>query len=174
MKRKISGIVLIATVLISTIALAQKPQSGREPGNRGETQLRFNRDMNQRGQRMPIFTEEQQEAIKNIRLETAKKLKPLQNKLNEMEAHQKTLSTADKADMNAIYKNIEEIGEVKTEITKVQAKEHQDVRNLLTEEQLLSFDNSRGKRFQGDMRRTGMNRMNQPERFGRRPFDRTK
>jgi Spy/CpxP family protein refolding chaperone len=91
-----------------------------------------------------------------------------------MEAHQKTLSTADKADMNAIYKNIEEIGEVKTEIAKVQAKEHQDVRNLLTEEQLLSFDNSRGKRFQGDMRRTGMNRMNQPERFGRRPFDRTK
>ena len=174
MKRRILGIVLIATVLISTIAFAQRPQSGREPGNRGETQLRFSRDMNPRAQRMQLFTEEQQEAIKNIRLETAKKLKPLQNKLSELEAHQKTLTTADKADMNAIYKNIEEIGGVKTEIAKVQAKERQDVRNLLTEEQLLSFDNSRGKRFQGDMRRQGMNRMAQPDRFGKRPVDRTR
>lgn len=174
MKRKILGIVIIAIVLVSTAALAQRPETGRKFGNRGDTQMQRNREMNPRIQRTQFFTEEQQEAIKKIRLETAKEMKPLRNKLNEMEAHQKTLTTADKADMKAIYKNIEEIGKEKTEIAKVQAKQHQDVRKLLSEEQLLSFDNSRGQRFEGAIRGPGMNRMSPPERQGRGTFGRTK
>ena len=173
MKRKLFVIVIIATILISTSAIAQqRPERGRAFENRGETQLQRNREVNPRVQRAPLFTDEQQESIKNIRLETAKEVKPLRNKLNELAARQKTLTTAEKADMKAINKNIEEIGDVKTEIAKIQEKERQDIRSLLTEEQLLSFDNSRGNRPGSEMRRPGMNRMNQPERFGRRPFDR--
>ena len=172
MKSKILGIVVIAVVLISTSALAQNPMQRPAFGNRGERQFQRNRQMNPPAQRMNFFTGEQQEAIKKIRLETAKEMKPLRNKLNEMEAHQRTLATADKADMKAIYKNIEEIGEVKTDIAKIQAKERQDIRGLLTDEQLLSFDNMRGKLFEGKMRRPGMNRMSPSERPGRRPFDR--
>ena len=63
------------------------------------------------------------ETIKKIRLETGKEVKPLQNKLNEMEARQHTLTTADKTDMNAINKNIEEMGKIKIEIAKIQAKQ---------------------------------------------------
>ena len=172
MKRRILGMVIIAVVLISTTAIAQRPEPGRVLGNRGEAQMQRNRNMNPRVQRTPFFSEEQQEAIKNLRLETAKEMKPLRNKLNEMEAHQKTLTTADKADLNAIYKNLEEIGEVKTDIAKIQAKERQNIRSLLTEEQLLSFDHSQGMRFDGEVRRPAMNRMNQPERPGRRQFGR--
>ncbi len=172
MKSKIFGIVVIAVILISTSALAQRPNQGPDQrpafGNRGEGQVQQNREMHPRFQGMQFFTDEQREAIKKIRLATAKEMKPLRNKLNEMEAHQKTLATADKADMNAIYKNIEEIGKVKTDIAKVQAKERQDIRALLTDEQLLSFDNSRRNHFGGEMRRPGMNRMNQTERPGRR------
>ena len=172
MKSKILGIVVIAVVLISTSALAQNQVQKPNFGNRGERQVRQNRAMNPRIQRMNFFTEEQQEAIKKIRLETAKETKPLRNKLGEMEAHQNTLATADKADMKAIDKNIEDIGEVKIEIAKIQAKERQDIRSLLTEEQLLRFDNMHGNHFRSEMHRPGMNRMNPPERPERGHFER--
>jgi Spy/CpxP family protein refolding chaperone len=174
MKRKFFGIVILAVVLISTSAMAQRPQQEGTMGNKGETQMQRNRDMNPRAQRMQMFTEEQQEAIKELRLETAKGMKPLRNKLNEMEARQKTLSTADDVDLKAIYKNIEEIGEVKTEIAKIQAKERQDVRKLLTEEQLLSFDGSRGQGMRGEMRRPAMNRSDNNGRMDRQPYGRTR
>lgn len=178
MKSRILGIVIIAVVLISTSAIAQKSEQQRPLRDRGETQFQRNREMNPRIQRTPFFTEEQQEAMKEIRLESASEIKPLRNKLNELEAHQKTLSTADKADMKAINKNIEEIGEIKTEIAKIQAKQKQSIRSLLTKEQLLSFDNNRENRFGNrnsrlEARRPDMNRMgrmNRPERPGRNQF----
>ena len=172
MKRKIFGIVIVVLVVFSTSAIAQRSEQQRPVRERGEAQLQRNRQMNPRLQRAPLFTEEQQEAMKEIRLESAKEIKPLRNKLNELEARQKTLSTADKADMKAINNNIEEIGKVKTEIAKIQAKHKQDVRSLLTEEQLLSFDSTRENRFgtrtgRPDVRRPDMNKMKRPERPGR-------
>jgi Spy/CpxP family protein refolding chaperone len=175
MKRKNLGIAIVAVILISASAFAQRPEQGRDLGNRGEMQFQRNRDMNPRVERMQFFTEEQQEAMKELRLETAKEIKPLRNKLNELEARQKTLTTADEADLKAINKNIEEMGEVKTEIAKIQAKQHQDIRSLLTEEQLLSFDSSRGKSFgirngRTEIRRPDMNIRKAPERPNRNRF----
>jgi len=55
-------------------------------------------------------------------------------------AHQKTLMTAEKPDLDAINKNIEKMGSLKTEMAKIQAKSRLDMRAQLTEEQRLKFD----------------------------------
>eukprot|EP00764_Aduncisulcus_paluster_P008136 gnl/Carplike_NY0171/2653_a3566_583.p1 GENE.gnl/Carplike_NY0171/2653_a3566_583~~gnl/Carplike_NY0171/2653_a3566_583.p1 ORF type:complete len:187 (+),score=13.32 gnl/Carplike_NY0171/2653_a3566_583:42-602(+) len=180
MKRKILGITVIAAVLISVVAYAQKGEPRKKFPQKDEMQMRP--DFGPRGQENHFFTEEQQETIKKIRLETAKEIKPLRNKLQEMEARQHTLTTAENADMNAIYKNIEEIAGVKTEIAKIQAEKHQEVRKLLTDEQLIKFDNFRERRFGKEMGRPGpgmdrqmdgpMDRnMDRAERTDRPPFE---
>ena len=87
-----------------------------------------------------LLSDEQKEAVKSIRMKNMKELKPLKDKLRELEAHQVTLTTAAKADMPAIYAGIEKIGGVKIEMAKIMAKERQDIRALLTEEQLLKFE----------------------------------
>jgi hypothetical protein len=94
----------------------------------------------------PFFSDEQKEAIKQIRVKTAKKVKPLKNELGELNAHQKSLTTATKANLDKIYANIEKISDVKIEIAKIFAKQHQEIRSLLTEEQLIIFDNRSDRR----------------------------
>ncbi len=148
MKKKILGIAIVVAVLISAVAFAQKNETRKEFGKKGEMQMRP--DFRPRGQAGNFFTEEQQEAIKKIKVETEKEIKPLRNKLREMEAHQQTLTTADKANMGAIYKNIDEMSEVKAEMAKIRASKHQEIRKLLTEEQLIKFDSFKGKRFDGE------------------------
>lgn len=171
MKRRILGLAVVAVVLISTAAFAQKTDTKKEKEDRSEMQMLRNRDMKPQGERVQFFTEEQQEAIKKIRLESDKEIKPLQNKLNELEARQQTLATADKADMNAIYKNIDEMGNVKTDIAKIHAKQRQDVRKLLTEEQLAKFDKLGERRFDSKRERPGADHMNRPERPNRDRFE---
>ena len=91
------------------------------------------------------LTDAQKEALKQSRIDLQKQLKPLRNELGEAEAHQKTLMTAEKPDLNAIDKNIEKIGMLKTEMAKVQVKHRLDMRAQLTDEQKLKFDMFRGK-----------------------------
>jgi Spy/CpxP family protein refolding chaperone len=56
-------------------------------------------------------------------------------------AHQRTLTTADNADLKAINKNIDKMAEIKAEMAKIMAKQHQAFRSQLSEEQLIKFDN---------------------------------
>jgi len=147
MKIKILTLALIAIFAIGSTSLAQNPERGKRNFNRQEA-------LTQRHDRVAermdnFFTEEQQEQIKALRLETAKKVKPLKNQLNELEARQQSLTTAENADMEAIYGNIDKIAEVKSEIQKLMAKQHQDIRSLLSEEQLLKFDAMKDRRNRG-------------------------
>ena len=129
-----------------------------------------NHQANLKPERQNFFTEEQKETMKKIHLETAKKVKPLKNELHELAAHQKTLTTSDNADLKAINKNIDKMSEVKTEIAKIMAKQHQEVRSLLNEEQLLKFDamqENRRKGMRGDASKQGMGKRERPA-FGER------
>ena len=138
MKTKYLGLFLVATMLISISVSAQSQQ--RKNNFRHWDRERMDRDLKPRGERESFFTDEQKEALKEMRLEVAKKVKPLRNELGELEARQQTLSTETKPDMNAIYKNIEKISDVKTEIARITAKHNQDIRAMLSEEQLLKYD----------------------------------
>ena len=159
MKVKIFSLALIAIFAFSTTTFAQRGQVD----NRMNRKQMMKKHQSLNNDRESFFTDEQKEQVKQLRLETAKKVKPLKNELNELMAHQKTLTTAEDVKLKAIHSNIEEMSELKTEIAKILATQHQEIRSLLTEEQLLKFD----------QRRHGMKgRMNKQPMRGQREFHR--
>lgn len=167
MKTRILSMLLVAVFAISTTAFAQNQQEKKRNLEQKEMMMKRHKQMKDRSQN--FFTEEQQETIKNLRLETAQEVKPLKNELNELNARQQTLSTADKADLNAINKNIDKMSEIKADIQKIMAKQQQDVRAMLSKEQLLKFDAMKGKKGNRKGKSDGrrMERGERPE-FGRR------
>ncbi len=89
---------------------------------------------------MPDLTEEQVVKIKELKTTHMKAMLKSKNELNEKHARLKTLQTAETVDMNKINKVIEEIGSIKTEMAKKRAALHQEIRELLSEEQRVHFD----------------------------------
>ncbi len=150
MKTRILNLLIVAALFISTAGLAQPAKQGNQGNQFQKREARMMKcSAQQRNMHEKLFTDEQQESIKALRLETAKKVKPFKNELRELMAHQQTLTTADNADLKAINKNIDKMSETKTEIAKIMAAQHQKIRSLLTEEQLLKFDmmkNNHGKK----------------------------
>ncbi len=89
---------------------------------------------------IPNLTEKQQEDIKALQTGHLKSMMTLHNQLSEKEAKYKSLSTAEKADLPAIHKIIEEMGAIKVNVMKEEASFKQSVRKLLDEEQKIFFD----------------------------------
>jgi len=101
------------------------------PGFRGE---RDHRCM------IPDLTEDQKEKIKDIHLKAMEESKVFTDQLREQRAKHQTLVTAESPDMKAIEKSLEKMSELKLELQKIRAEKHQEIRTLLTKEQLLIFD----------------------------------
>ena len=154
MKTRVLSLFIVATLFISTTVMAQPTKQGNQIQQ--SKAMKMKRSAHKKNMHQKFFTAEQQETMKVLRLETAKKVKPFKNELRELMAHQQTLTTADNADLKAINKNIDKMSGAKTEIAKVMAAQHQQIRSILTEEQLLKFDmmkNNRGKRAGRDSMR---------------------
>ena len=149
MKTRILSLLIVAALFISTAGLAQPAKQGNQGSQFQERKAMMMKQFaQQKNIHQKFFTVEQQETMKSLRLETAKKVKPFKNELRELMAHQQTLTTANNADLKAINKNIDKMSVTKTEIAKIMAAQHQQIRSLLTEEQLLRFDarkNNSGK-----------------------------
>ena len=146
MKTRIFSLVIVAIFFISTTGFAQ--QNRNVNGHKMDAkkkEMMMKRHVHKKSVFQNFFTEEQRETMKNMRMETAKKVKPLRNELRELMAHQKTLTTADNADLKDINKNIDKLSDVKAKIAKLSAAQHQQVRSLLTDEQLMRFDYMKGK-----------------------------
>jgi len=95
---------------------------------------------------IPNLTEKQETQMKDLHLEFKKNIMPIKNIIGEKEAKLHSLKSAEKADIAAINKQIEEIGNLKIQIEKEQAKLEQDIRKLLNDEQRLFFDMHKGKK----------------------------
>ena len=143
MKVKKLTLVMIAILTVTSVAFAQNPERVKRDTERKKAMIMRHEQV--AGRMDNFFTQEQQEQIKALRLESAKKIKPLRNELRELDARQQTLTTADNADMKAIYKNIDKIAEVRSEMQKIMAKQQQDIRSMLSEEQLLKYDAMKGR-----------------------------
>jgi Spy/CpxP family protein refolding chaperone len=91
------------------------------------------------------LTEAQQKKIEELKATHQKNMLQYNNQLTEKEAHLQTLRTADKADMTAINKTVDEIGAIKTQILKEKENHLQLVRAQLTDSQKLQFDQQQGK-----------------------------
>ena len=139
-------ILMLAVLLgLTTIVFAQpkeKEQGKSFQGQKHEMRMDDRKGGPESGLNL---TDAQKEAFKQNRLAMQKQLQPIQNELGEVEAHQKTLMSAEKPDLAAINKNIEKIGGLKVEIEKIKTKNHLDMRAQLTEEQRLKFDAFKGK-----------------------------
>lgn len=142
MKTRISSILVLAAILMSTVTFAQGRGANQNRQDRPERGRQFEA-------REDFLTDEQKESMKQLRLETEKEIKPLRNQLREAMAKQQTLTTADNADLKAINANIDKMAKVKAEMQKVKAKQHQAFRSQLSEEQLIQFDSRKNKMRQG-------------------------
>jgi len=147
MKTRTLSLIIVAALFISTFVIAQPPNQGQQWNKyHQQNEKMMKRSGEQQKRHENFFTEEQKVTMKEQHLVTAKKIKPLKNELRELQAHQKTLTTADQADLKAINKNIDIMSETKSEIAKIMAAQHQQIRSILTEEQLIKFDIMKEKR----------------------------
>ncbi len=98
---------------------------------------------------LPNLTEDQQNKMNKMRTANMKEMLQFRNTMAEKKAHLNTLRTADKADMNAINKLIDEMGAMKITMMKKREAHRQEVRKILTEEQRVIFDSRGGQGFKG-------------------------
>lgn len=135
--------VLMLVVLMSLTAalIAQPADNDSMQSFRGHArEMRMNE--NHRGPENGLnLTDAQKEAFKQSRLDLQKQLQPLRNELGEVKAHQKTLMTAEKPDLNNINKNIEKIGDLRVDMAKIMVEHRLNLRAQLTDEQRIKFDN---------------------------------
>jgi len=89
---------------------------------------------------IPDLTLEQRDQIRDLRSEHLNNIKPLRNDVRINNILLETLQTEDDPDMNEINELIEKNGKLLTEIRKKQAAHNMEIRNLLTDEQKVFFD----------------------------------
>ncbi len=89
---------------------------------------------------IPDLTDQQKQKIEDLCLANKKETTQIKNQMNEKQAHLKTLQGADKADMAAINKTIDEISGLKADLMKKCAATKQSIRELLNDKQKVAFD----------------------------------
>ncbi len=105
---------------------------------------------------IPDLTDVQKQKIEDLNLAHTKDMTSLKNQMNEKDAHLKTLQTADKADMTAINKTIDEISALKADMMKKCTANRQSIRDLLTDKQKVVFDANCSKSKGGCCSHEGM------------------
>jgi Spy/CpxP family protein refolding chaperone len=92
------------------------------------------------------LTDQQQDALKSLRLEHYKEIKPLRSKMIELKAKEQALLAEDEVDMKAVNSVIDEQSDLSNQIRKLRVEHQVQVRNILTEEQKMILDQSRAYR----------------------------
>ncbi len=139
-----SKIELVVLALLMSILGNAQPGKGynREENQKqqfNKQEMRFDR-CSERMQNYLNLSDEQKTQMDKMRLNHQKEMLPLKNLLEEKKARMNSLKTAEKADLKAINALIDEISVIKTQMAKSKAAHHQEIRNVLTEEQRLNFD----------------------------------
>jgi Spy/CpxP family protein refolding chaperone len=144
---KINGIktsVLIIVLVLATITVnAQRGhRNNRGCNGKGNSECRFNGDSMGAGPncQIPGLTADQQKEIKKLRIAFQKEALQLKNQLAEKRARLQTLKTAEKTDLAAIDKTIDEMTAIKAQLMKKKLRHEQDVKAQLNDEQKLFFD----------------------------------
>ena len=148
--------ILFTTALIFSLSiLSAQPRNGkgdfRSQGQNfeGRSQMALN------------LTDEQEEAIKESRLQHAKKTLKIKNELGVLAAERRGLSTGDNQDLNDIDKNIDKMQELRSGLMKMNARHRLEVRDVLTDEQKIMFDTRQTRGHKQSMgKRPGMQRSN--------------
>lgn len=136
---------MIALALVAMFTLVSNSHAQEMRRQRGGEEMReHKREM--RGPRIPDLTEEQEEQLKALKVEHSKEALPLHNEVKEKEARLQTLTTADEFNSSEVGRVIESIGDLKTELMKLRVTHMQEVKEILTEEQVVFLNNQVAKR----------------------------
>lgn len=148
MNRKI--IIMVLASILVTLQLgvnAQKFNRGqRDADNRPRQDMQKMNKGQMDATCLPGLTDEQKEKAKTFKVEFLKKITPYQDQIAEKRAHVRSLSNQENPEMDKINSTIDEISDLRAEIMKAKAAHHQDIRNILTEEQRILFDSKRHHR----------------------------
>ncbi len=129
-----------SALLVVMLAVAFSSTAQQKQGSpQQKKQMKF-----EHHQMLPDLTDAQKDQMKAIHIKGMKATQPLKNAIMEKRAHLNTLSSADKADIKAINKQIDDISVLQASIKKVRAANKQEIRSLLTDEQRVIFDARRG------------------------------
>ncbi|MBK3519292.1 hypothetical protein [Carboxylicivirga marina] len=138
---------VIALVMALTSVTAQRMQQKKqcnEKGMKGTFCL------------LDDLSEEQQENLKAERVKFYKETQINRNQLGELMAKKRTLQTIEPIDEKGLNKLLAEINQVKSSMAKKQVRHKQSMKAFFTDEQLIAFEQNRGK---SQMRGHGKGRM---------------
>ncbi|MEN8202197.1 MAG: Spy/CpxP family protein refolding chaperone [Bacteroidota bacterium] len=134
---KTAGLIILATLLATGLNAQSPRQGGRGSGPYGQGNERM------AGYYALDLTEDQQEAMLSLRTENYKTMKPLRNKMNELKARERTLVSEETVDMKAVHKIIDEQTELMNKMRKIQLDHRLEVREILSDEQIMKLDQRR-------------------------------
>ncbi len=147
--KRLEVITLALLMLVGVSAFAQPGQGRMLRGDNNRGNQRFERfECN-----IPNLTDEQQAKITDLRVKHLKETTPLRNEQRERMARLRTLETADKVDLTAVNKTIDEISAIRTQVLKKNAAHRVEVASLLTDEQKVFVNARRGNRMNNGFRR---------------------
>ena len=152
MKRIIlaKSLVVVAILgLFLTFALATNAQQGQKWMSNSDQKSMSNC-------KIPNLTEDQQKKMDELRVKHMKEVTPLRNELNEKNAHLQTLESAEKLDMDAINKTIDDISSIKAKLMKSRIAHRAEVLSILTDEQKVFYNSHRAHRGKGRGMRSEM------------------
>ncbi len=136
----INTIILLSVTLLMATGFDALAQRGRGMARQGN--MNRSSEMGWVCPAIPDLTEEQNEQISELRTAHLKEMQTLRNQIDINRANYRALMRTENADMSAVNANIDERTGIRNQMEKSQASHHQDVRNLLTEEQRVWFDSS--------------------------------
>ena len=145
-------IMMIAAMSMTTTVFAQGRGNGQG--------MKKGNQMVQMMSKIPDLSKEQVQKIKSLQIEMMKQITPLKAELQELKAHLRTLSIAEKVDHEMIDKTIDKIGSLQTKMMKIHAKFRQEIRSVLSDEQRIVFDSMSGKMMGGHMGHHGSKKGN--------------
>lgn len=138
LKSRVIGMVIMIMIASVSVQAQDRRQGPGQEGLRHEQMEKGKRDGKKPGHPpIPNMTEEQKEQMKAIHLEIEKEALPIRNQVGEKEARLRTLVTASNYDEKAVNKVLDEIGDLKTSVKKLEIAGLQKAKEVLTEEQML-------------------------------------
>ena len=170
---KTSGLIVMALLMMATVNAQSPRQGNRGPASYSQEKWgpgsysHGNRDQGEFGQghgRMFAhlsldLTTEQEEAMKNLRTENYKTMKPLKNQMVELKARERTLMSEETVDLKAVNKVIDDQTDLINKMRKIQASHKVEVKEILTDEQEMKLEQrSQFKRNKGQGAKRGYHR----------------
>lgn len=121
-------------------------KQGMRKGDRGEQQGKKGNGIKQKAgkqmgkdRNMLGLSDEQKVQMKEIRVAHLKETKELKNELEVIRLKQKHLMTAEKVDKNSIMDNVDRLSNIQNQLAKKQIDNKMEIREILTEDQLVLF-----------------------------------